>query len=91
MKNQILRITATAAARDFSGLLDLVERGAEAVIERHSQPVAVIRPAETAPRRASECLALRMARPAVTPDPGFAGDLKAIIEGHPKGEPTGWE
>jgi antitoxin (DNA-binding transcriptional repressor) of toxin-antitoxin stability system len=90
MRNQILRLTATQAARDFSRLLDLVEEGAEAVIERRQQAIAVMRPAEMTPRRASECLAVRLARPSVRPDPGFARDLEEIIEGHPKGEPPPW-
>jgi antitoxin (DNA-binding transcriptional repressor) of toxin-antitoxin stability system len=80
-KKHLLRLTATHAARDFSRLLDLVEEGAEAVIERRQQAVAVIRPAKTMPRRTSECLAVRLARRSVRPDPGFARDLQAIIEG----------
>lgn len=91
MKNQILRLSATEAARDFSKLLDRIEAGAEAVIERHSHPVAVMAPAEIAPRRISECLSVRLARPSTVPDPDFAKDLKRIIEGHPAAEPPSWD
>lgn len=91
MQNQILRLTATEAARDFSRLLDRIEAGAEAIIERHSEPVAVISPANTAPRRLSECIAIARARPSVTPDPDFAADLEDIIRGNPVTEPPPWD
>lgn len=91
MKNQILRLSATEAARDFSRLLDRIEAGAEAIIERHSRPVAVMTPAEIAPRRISECLALRLARPSAVLDSRFGADLEDIIRGHPVGEPPSWE
>jgi prevent-host-death family protein len=90
MKNRI-RITATEAARDFSRLLDRVSTGAEAVIERHAEPVAVLSPPEFAPRKLSECIAMRLARPAVVPDERFAEDLAAIIRGGAADEPPTWD
>jgi len=90
MRNQILRLTATEAARDFSHLLDRIQAGAEAIIERHSEPVAILMPATAAPRRASECLAIQLARPSVTPDPDFARDLEDIIRGNPVTEMPEW-
>ncbi len=86
-----MRLTATQAARDFSRLLDRVENGAEAIIERHSRPVAVIRPPDVVPRRISECMAIKLTRPSVAPDPDFAKDLKEIIEGHRTEEPPSWD
>ncbi len=91
MKNQILRLTATEAARDFSKLLDRIEAGAEAIIERHSEPVAIMIPAAGAPRRISECMAIRLTRPSVAADPDFARDLDDIIRGNPVGEAPEWE
>jgi len=91
VRNQILRLTATEAARDFSGLLDRVEAGEEAVIERHSEPVAIIAPAAHAPRRISECISVPLARPSSPPDPGFAADLEDIIRGNPAVEPPAWD
>ena len=90
-KNQILRLTATQAARDFSGLLDQVENGSEAVIERRGEAIALIGPAGSAPRRISECLSVKLPRASVRPDPDFARDLDAIIAGNPKGEPPAWD
>jgi antitoxin (DNA-binding transcriptional repressor) of toxin-antitoxin stability system len=89
MRNQI-RVTATQAARDFSRLLDRVAGGAEAVIERHSEPVALLSPVESAPRRLSECLAVRLPRPSASPDDAFAKDLAEIIRGHRSKEPPRW-
>lgn len=91
MRNRISKVSATAAARDFSRLLDKVEAGLEAVIVRRSRPVAVIGPAPFAPRRASECLAIKLARPSVAPDPGFARDLEKIIRGNPADKPPSWD
>lgn len=91
MRNQIYRLTATEAARELSELLDRIEAGAEAIIERHSEPVAVISPATAAPRRVSECLAVALARPSARPDPDFAADLEDIIKGNPAAEVPTWE
>ena len=99
MKNQIRRrvrsgrerLTATQAARDFSRLLDRIEAGGEAVIERHSHPVAVISQAAAVPRSLSECMAVRLARPSARPDVRFAADLEDVIRGNPAAEPPAWE
>ncbi len=91
MKNQIHRLTATEAARDFSALLDRVAAGEEAVIERHSEPVAVIAPPSLAPRRLSECISVALARPSSRPDPGFEADLDEIIRGNPAAEAPAWD
>ena len=90
MKNRI-RITATNAARDFSRLLDRVSAGAEAVIERHTEPVAVLSPVGGAPRKLSECIAIRLARPSTAPDDAFAADLAVIIRNAPVDEPPAWD
>ena len=91
MKNRISRLSATEAARDFSRLLDRIQAGEEAVIERHSEPVAAIVPAARAPRRISECMAVALARPSTSPDPEFAADLEDIIRGNPAVEPPSWD
>jgi len=91
MKNRILRLTATDAARDFSRLLDRVEAGAEAVIERHSEPVAIIGPAIAAPRKVSECLAVAFAQPPSIPDPDFARDMEEVIKAYSTGELASWD
>jgi prevent-host-death family protein len=91
VKNQIIRLTATEAARNFSVLLDRIEAGEEAVIERHSEPVAILAPAAHSPRRISECMAVGLARSSSSPDPDFARDLEDIIRGNPAVEPPSWD
>jgi len=98
VKNQIRRVrhpwerlTATQAARDFSRLLDRIEAGGEAVIERHSRLVAVISQPPKTPRRISECMSVQVARPSARPDARFASDLKDIIRGNPTAESPYWE
>ncbi|HVA63553.1 MAG TPA: hypothetical protein VNF74_07495 [Terriglobales bacterium] len=92
MKNPIRTpvISATAAARDFSALLDQIEAGAEFLIERHAAAVARIGPAHPGPRKLSECLAVRLARPSLAPDRKFAADLRKIRAGYPRYAPPSW-
>lgn len=91
MENHISRLSATEAVRDFSRLLDRVSSGAEFIIERHGEPVAIFSPPNPAPRRVSECCAAKLPRPSCAPDPAFANDLTGIIAGNPVSEPPEWD
>lgn len=93
MKNRIRPpvLSATRAARGFSQLLDKVEAGAEFLIERHSEAIAHIGPPNPGPRRISDCLAVRLARPVAAPDREFAVDLKKIRAETPPYAPPKWE
>ena len=91
MKNRISRISATAAARNFSELLDRVSQGEQAFIERRNELVAVLAPPSDAPRRISECLKVRLPGPSAAPDPDFASDLEDIIRNHPTDKPVPWD
>ena len=51
-----LHISEGDLAKDVRSILQRVETGAEIVIERDAQPVAVIRPAEPVRRKISECI-----------------------------------
>ena len=80
----VKRITATAAAREFSDVLDRVEHGGdEFIVERHGRPVATIAPVTPA-RRAKwgELLAVLDALP--RPDAAFARDLKKLRRDQPR-------
>jgi antitoxin (DNA-binding transcriptional repressor) of toxin-antitoxin stability system len=85
------RLTATQAARDFSRLLDRIEAGGEAVVERHSALVAVISQPTNTPRRISECMSVIAAGPSARPDARFGSDLKNIVRGNPTGKSPHWE
>lgn len=68
------RITATAASRQFSELLDLVEReGETVVIERRGRLVAAISPAPVASGRAVNALLVDH-----QPDDRWPADLETI-------------
>jgi hypothetical protein len=68
------------------------QAGAEVVIERNAQPLAVIRAAEPVRRTISECLALMPADSTATIDPDFAKDVEAAIAAHREPlEPPAWE
>src|ERR1017187_3857914 len=53
-----LHISEADAVRDLAAILKRVQAGAEVVIERDAQPLAVIRAAAPARRTISQCIAL---------------------------------
>lgn len=64
------------ASRDFPSLLDRVRAGAEVVIERDAQAVAIVCPAEVHVRRLSDFLRLAHDRASdATLDDEFSRDL----------------
>ena len=70
--------------RDFGALLERVQAGAEVVIERDAQPLAVIRAAAPARRTISERIALAGSHEKETGqspvlDPDFAADVEEIV------------
>jgi antitoxin (DNA-binding transcriptional repressor) of toxin-antitoxin stability system len=77
-----LHMTEGDFARDGRSILKRVETGSEVVIERDSQPVAVIRPAAPVLRKISECIALMRADSTATIDADFAKDVEAAIVAH---------
>jgi antitoxin (DNA-binding transcriptional repressor) of toxin-antitoxin stability system len=66
-----LHISEGDLAKDVRAILKQVETGAEVIVERNAQPVAVIRPAEPVRRKISECIALMPADSTATIDPDF--------------------
>ena len=78
------RITATAAAREFSDVLDRVEHGGdEFVVERHGRAVATIAPVTPARRaRWGELLAVLDALP--RPETAFVRDLEELRREQPR-------
>jgi antitoxin (DNA-binding transcriptional repressor) of toxin-antitoxin stability system len=92
MARHVIHISELEAAANFAALLARVRAGAEVVIERDAQPVAVLG-APTPPRRTiSECMALLSPDSTATIDADFAKDVEAAIEAHREPlEPPEWE
>ena len=87
-----LHISEGDLAKDIRSILQRVESGAEVIIERDAQPVAVIRPAEPVRRKISECIALLPGDSTATIDPDFAKDVEAAIAAHREVlEPPAWD
>ena len=87
-----LHVSEDDAVRDLAAILKRVQAGAEVVIERDAQPLAVIRAAEPARRTISECIALLPADSTATIDPDFAKDVEAAIAAHREPlEPPAWD
>jgi hypothetical protein len=86
-----VHITEAELVRDVRAILQRVETGAEFVIERDAQPVAVLRSALPLRRRLSECISLLPDNSSATIDPEFANDVEAAIAGHREPiEPSAW-
>jgi antitoxin (DNA-binding transcriptional repressor) of toxin-antitoxin stability system len=82
MADRVIHISEAEAASNFSALLARVRAGAEIVIERDAQPIAVLR-SPTPPRRTiSECIALLPEASIGTIDADFAKDVEAAVASH---------
>ena len=87
-----LHITEGDLANDIRTILRRVEAGAEVIVERNAQPVAILRPAEPVRRKISECIAMMPAESTATIDPDFARDVEAAIAAHREPlEPPSWD
>jgi len=81
----VVQVSEADAIRDLAAILKRVESGAEVVIERDAQPLAIVRSAAPVRRTISECIALAEAHEKETGwapvlDPGFADDVEKIIQ-----------
>jgi antitoxin (DNA-binding transcriptional repressor) of toxin-antitoxin stability system len=63
----LVHMSEAELARDIASVLDRVQSGAEIVIERNAQPVAVLRAAEPKRRKLSEIVASLPEESTVTP------------------------
>ena len=95
MEPRILRVSEADAVRDLAAILQRVQAGAEVVIERDAQPLAVIRAAAPERRTISQCIALAEAhekesgeRPVLDPD--FAADVEEIVRDRKPWNPPTW-
>jgi antitoxin (DNA-binding transcriptional repressor) of toxin-antitoxin stability system len=83
MSKPSIHVSETEAANDFPSLLARVRAGAEVVIERNAEAVAVLRPAAPNVRLLSESLRLAKERGSnTTLDGEFGRDLEAVVTSH---------
>jgi antitoxin (DNA-binding transcriptional repressor) of toxin-antitoxin stability system len=83
MRKHEIRVSEGEAASDFRSLLARVRAGAEVVIERDADAVAVIRPVAPYVRVLSESLRLAKERGSNATLAGtFGRDLEAVISSH---------
>jgi prevent-host-death family protein len=80
MPKHVIHISDAEAASDFASLLARVRDGAQIVIERNAQPVAVLHPAEPACHSLSECIAPLPDDSTAVIDPEFCKDVEAAID-----------
>ena len=88
-----LRITEAEVVKDFAAVLEKVRHGAEVIVERDHQPVAVIKFPEFRGRSIDECIALaRELGSHATLDEDFAKDLETVIDSHRESlDPPAWD
>ena len=83
MSKPTIRVSEAEAASDFRSLLARVRAGAEVVIERNAEAVAVLRPAEPNVPLLSESLRLAKGRGSnATLDDEFGRDLETVVSSH---------
>ena len=83
MSKRAIHVSEAEAANDFASLLACVRAGAEVVIERDAEAVAVIRRVAPHVRLLSE--SLRLAKEhgsSATLDGDFGRDLDAVVSSH---------
>jgi antitoxin (DNA-binding transcriptional repressor) of toxin-antitoxin stability system len=91
-----LHISEAELARDLHAVLEKVRQGAEVIVERNHQPLAVLRAATPQRRTISESIALAEQRDkqrgyAVTLDPEFAADIEQIVRNRKPWNPSSWD
>ena len=93
MGKRVIHISEAEAASDFPSLLARVRAGAEIIIERDAEAVAVIRPAEPHVRLLSESLRLAKERGSKTTlDGDLARDLEELVKSHREPlNPSAWD
>lgn len=96
MEPPVLHVSEADAVRDMASILQRVRAGMEVVIERDTEPVAVVRAAAPVRRTISECIALAKAHEeetgqAPTLDPDFAADVEEIIRSRKPWNPPTWD
>jgi antitoxin (DNA-binding transcriptional repressor) of toxin-antitoxin stability system len=83
MSKPSIHVSEAEAANDFPSLLARVRGGAEVVIERNAEAVAVLRPAAQNVRLLSESLRLAKERGLnTTLDDEFGRDLETVVRTH---------
>lgn len=91
-----VHISEAELARDLHAVLEKVRQGAEVIVERNHQPLAVLRAPVLQPRTISECIALAEQREkergyAVTLDPEFAAEVEQIVRNRKPWNPSSWD
>ena len=88
-----LHITEAEVVKDFAAVLEKVRHGAEFIVERDHQPVAVIKFPEFRRRSIDECIALAREHGShATLDEDFAKDLETVIDSHRESlDPPAWD
>jgi hypothetical protein len=73
-----------------------IQAGAEVIVERDAQPVAIIKPAQPIPRTLSDLIRLAEQREKergypITLDEDFAADVEQIVHARKRWTPRSWD
>ena len=87
-----VHMTEAEVAGDFEAAIEKVRHGLEVIVERDSQPIAVLKPPEPVLRRISECIAMLDPDSTATIVPDWAADVAAAVDAHREPlEPPDWD
>lgn len=78
----VLHISEADLARDVHGVLDRVQSGAEVIVERDAQPVAILRAAEPRRRKLSEIAASLAENSTAVIDSDFSKNVEEVVNSH---------
>jgi len=84
MAKDVIHVSESEAASDFTALMARVRAGAEVIIESGKRPVAILHAAKPVRRNISECIALAKSHEEETGrapilDADFANDMEEIL------------
>ncbi len=86
-------MTEAEVARDFAAVVEKIQRGAEVIVVRNSEPVAVVARPRFRGRSIEECIAQAKRRGSHTPlDEDFGKDVEDVIQGRREPfNPVSWD
>ena len=91
-----LHMTEAEVSQNFAAVMEKIQRGAEVIVERDAQPVAVIKAPQRPGRTTSESIAIAKQREqergyTITLDPDFAADVEEIVRDRQPWNPPSWD
>jgi antitoxin (DNA-binding transcriptional repressor) of toxin-antitoxin stability system len=91
-----VHMSEAEVASDFAAVLYKIQGGAEVIVDRNGQPIAIIKSVQPEPSTFSRLIGKAEKREkergyAITLDPGYAADVEQIVHPRKPWLPRSWE